>query len=228
MKKLLALLVFFCSVSVFAQDYIVKKDGSMIACRVVELNASTIIYKKWSDLNGDDYVINRSDASAINYENGKKEDLGEATNQYAPNNQNDGVQQLNDVALIKIDAASRTSPKVTKKAKQFRIIGIVGAVMTGIGILAIINTSNGPDDSDTYDEEMAAGGALCVIGTIATATGFIVAHNYQKKAKQLQALSLYQQEFKFKNGTSLNPSVDLLKDQALNYQTIGLGLRYNF
>jgi len=34
MKKLVIFLLFLCSVSVFAQDVIVKKDGSTIVCRV--------------------------------------------------------------------------------------------------------------------------------------------------------------------------------------------------
>ena len=83
-----------------------KKDGSTIVCRVVEVSATEITYKKWSDLNGSNYVMDKSLASAINYENGKKENLSEATNLYAPGNQNDGVQQYNDRALLRIDAAS--------------------------------------------------------------------------------------------------------------------------
>ena len=100
MKQVFILFLLLCSTSVFAQDVIVKKDGSTIVCRVVELTSSEIVYKKWSDLNGSNYVMNRADASAINYQNGKKVNLSEATNLYTPNNQNDGVQQYNDRALL--------------------------------------------------------------------------------------------------------------------------------
>ena len=54
----------------FAQDVIVKKDGSTIVCRVIKFTESEIIYKKWSDLKGSNYVMDKSLASAINYENG--------------------------------------------------------------------------------------------------------------------------------------------------------------
>ena len=64
----------------FAQDVIVKKDGSTIVCRVIELNDSEIIYKKWSDLNGSNYVMDKSLASAVNYENGKKVSISEMNN----------------------------------------------------------------------------------------------------------------------------------------------------
>ena len=71
-------MLLLCSASVSAQDVIVKKDGSTIVCRVVELTSSEITYKKWSNLNGSNYVMERSAASAINYENGKKVNLSEA------------------------------------------------------------------------------------------------------------------------------------------------------
>ena len=93
MKQLLVFLLLLCSASVSAQDVIVKKDGSTIVCRVVEVSANEITYKKWSDLNGSNYVMDKSLASAINYESGKKESFSEATNLYTPNNQNDGSQQ---------------------------------------------------------------------------------------------------------------------------------------
>ena len=55
MKQFLILFLFLCSTSIFAQDVIVKKDGSTIVCRVVELTSSEITYKKWGDLNGSNY-----------------------------------------------------------------------------------------------------------------------------------------------------------------------------
>ena len=113
MKHLLILLFFLCSMSVSAQDVIVKKDGSTIVCRVVELTESEIVYKKWSDMKGPSYVMERSAASAINYQNGKKVNLSQATNLYKPNNQNDGTQQYNDRALLNIDAAEH--PKIIRK-----------------------------------------------------------------------------------------------------------------
>ncbi len=88
MKQLLFVFFLMCSATVFAQDVIVKKDGSTIICRVVELTSSEIVYKKWSDLGGPNYVMDRSLVSAINYQNGKKVNLSESTNLYMPNNQN--------------------------------------------------------------------------------------------------------------------------------------------
>ncbi len=112
MKHLLILLFLLCFVSVSAQDVIVKQDGSTIVCRIVDLTSSEITYKKWNDLNGSNYVMNRTDASAINYENGKKVNLSEVDNLYKPGNQNDGVQNYNDRALLEIDANEHPKKKL--------------------------------------------------------------------------------------------------------------------
>lgn len=131
MKQFLVFLFLLCSASASAQDVIVKKDGSTIVCRVVELTDSEITYKKWSDLNGSNYVMNRADASAINYQNGKKVNLSEATNLYTPNNQNDGTQLYNDNALLEMDAAEHQRKKIHRKFKWNIKLGYSLDNMTG-------------------------------------------------------------------------------------------------
>jgi len=44
-----------CSTAVFAQDVIVKKDGSTILAKVLEVNTDNIKYKKHSNQNGPTY-----------------------------------------------------------------------------------------------------------------------------------------------------------------------------
>ena len=58
---------------VSAQDVIVKKDGSTILSKVLEINTADVKYKKFSNQNGPTYTINKSDILAINYENGDKD-----------------------------------------------------------------------------------------------------------------------------------------------------------
>ena len=223
MKKLLLFLLLIVSASsIQAQDVIVKKDGSTIICRVVEVNSSEIVYKKWTDLNGSNYVMNRADASAINYQNGKRENLGEMTNLYAPNNQNDGTQMVNDKALLIMDA---TVNKTLSKTKKLRRIGLIGgAVVVGIGGVVMLTA---PSDVG-YDEQMIAGGIIMGCGVIGAVSLLIAANNYQKQENYLHLSSIYHQEFKLKNGSSFTVGIDALKDRMLNNQTIGLGLSYNF
>jgi len=224
MKQLLVLLMLLCATTVFAQDVIVKKDGSTVVCRVVELTSSEIAYKKWSDLNGPNYVMNRSDATAINYESGKKISLSEAgENLYAPGNQNDGFRMTNDNALLNIDYAA-SNP--LKKAKLLKTIGWIGggALLVGGGLITGTGIGGG-----AYNEWLIIPGiATAAVGLIGGTICLISAHNIKKKARRIQGLALYEKEFKFKNGTALNPSINLLRDQARNTQSIGIGLRYNF
>ena len=73
MKKSLFLSLILFTISVNAQDVIVKKDGSTILSKVFEIGSSEIKYKKHSHLDGPIYTIVKSDIQAINYENGEKE-----------------------------------------------------------------------------------------------------------------------------------------------------------
>lgn len=74
MKKHLLFIVLFCaSLMTMAQDVIVKKDGSTIQSKVIEINETEIKYKKWANLDGPIYVINQSELTSINYQNGEVE-----------------------------------------------------------------------------------------------------------------------------------------------------------
>ena len=223
MKLLLPLLLFVCAISASAQDVIVKKDGSTIVCRVVEVSSSEIIYKRWTDLNGSNYVMNRADASGINYESGKKENFAEMTNLYAPNNQNDGIQQFNDKVLLAIDD---NTEKRSIKVRTLRLIGLVGGgvmVCTGVVIQTCVFqlSSYGLDD-------LVFGGAVLGCGVALGTTFCLIANHYKKQANRLQISSIYQHEIKLKNGTTFTPSIDVFKDQKLNSQGLGVGLCYNF
>ena len=220
MKQLLVFLFFLCPISIFAQDVIVKKDGSTIVCRVVELTSSEIVYKKWSDLNGSNYVMNRADASAINYENGKKVNLSEAANLYTPNNQNDGTKQFNDRALLRMDyAAQKHNPY--KKAKTLKTIGWIGAIpFVGMAIYCFQNYHSGTTD---------AGLGFLGASAIWTSAFVLTGNHIQKKAdSMLQSSLLLDWEFNLSNNTSLSAGIDMLSDHNIGSNTLGLGLRYNF
>lgn len=224
MKQLLVILMFLCSASIFAQDVIVKKDGSHIECRVVEVNDSGVVYKKWSNLNGNHFEIDRADVSAINYQSGKKEDFSEVNNLYKHGNQNDGVQQYNDNVLIRIDSESQ---KPYKRAKTLKTIGWVGGsimIVAACG-LAIKMSENGTTTGPTI---LGSGGVL-LAGITWTSIFLYKANRIQKKAdSMLQSNSIWQKEIKFNNGSSLSTGVDMLNDNVMGNSTIGLGFRYNF
>ncbi len=80
-------LLFLCTLSATAQDVIIKKDGNTIVCRVVELTKSEVTYKRWTDLQGSNYVMNLKDVSAIHYENGEKKTFNTVTEQSSSSNE---------------------------------------------------------------------------------------------------------------------------------------------
>ena len=220
MKQFLVLLMLLCSTVAFGQDVIVKKDGSTIVCRVVELTSSEIVYKKWSDLNGSNYVMNRTDASAINYENGKKVNLSEATNLYQPHNQNDGVQQYNDNALLRLDYASQKHNPY-KKAKTLRTIGWVGAIpFVGMAIYCFQNYHSGTTE---------AGLGFLGVGALWTSAFVLTGNHIQKKAdSMLQTYSIIDKKYDISRNATLSAGIDMLNDNTNGNNTIGIGLRYNF
>lgn len=74
MKKILIMMIAFCIVeSLSAQDVIVKRDGSTILSKVLEVNSTDIKYKKFSNQNGPTYTISVSEILSVNYENGEKD-----------------------------------------------------------------------------------------------------------------------------------------------------------
>jgi hypothetical protein len=141
-------------------------------------------------------------------------------NRYLPNNQNDGAQRMNDMALLALDQASITTPQ---SAKTLRLIGWIGGIAIIGGGVAFACS----DDRNTPDGLAIAGG-----GALFTA-GFLLAANYQiKKAKKangsLSSTPLFKNDFKFDNGSTLSAGIDMLSDHTIGNNTLGLGLRYNF
>lgn len=57
----------------YAQDVIVKTDGTTIISKVLEVTPDCIKYKKHSNQQGPTYTVNITDVMAINYENGDKD-----------------------------------------------------------------------------------------------------------------------------------------------------------
>lgn len=81
----------------FAQDLIVKKDGSVIQAKVTKVGTSNVEYKKWSNQDGPQYSIEITDILAINYKNGDKEtfdNVSTSRNNQAAKTQTEGQQNV--------------------------------------------------------------------------------------------------------------------------------------
>jgi len=227
MKKLLVLLLLLCPMIAMAQDVIVKKDGSTVRCRVEKVSDTEVTFKKWEDLKGPSYIMDKSLVSAINYEDGRKDPFGEVTSPYTPNNQIDGVRTLSDRELLKLDLAANNPYKKVKRLKTWGWIGggvlvVVGGILMGKGFFSSKYASIDAPES-------MAGIVIAGLGIGVTTTCLVVAHKQKKKMDAaLQTSSLYRYDIPFGNGSQLSVGADMLHDRIMNNRTVGLGLSYNF
>lgn len=73
MKKLLLLTFLFFSLNIFAQDKIYLSDNSVIESKISEIGINEIKYKKFNNLDGPIYVIEKSKVVMVVFENGTHE-----------------------------------------------------------------------------------------------------------------------------------------------------------
>ena len=120
MSKLIPTLILFLFVSytAFSQDIIVKKDGSIIKSKVIELNSTEIKYKKISNIDGPTYVLEKSEILSINYENGEVE-----TFSVSNSNKNNQVEQQVKVASDNQSLISAYNKPIQTTSKLKNSIG---------------------------------------------------------------------------------------------------------
>ena len=73
MKNISILLLFLFTLSVTAQDIIVTSNNEEISAKVKEIHIETISYKRFDNLTGPTYHIEKSEVSKIIFENGNEE-----------------------------------------------------------------------------------------------------------------------------------------------------------
>ena len=117
MKKILFILLCFVTICVQAQDVIVKKDGSIIQSKVLEVNETNIKYKKQSNQNGPTYTIGIKDVLAINYANGDKDTFDSATTKGSAAQTED----VGELAINMVQPDSHNAELIARYNKPIRI-----------------------------------------------------------------------------------------------------------
>ena len=131
MRNLLILFLTFWGNYIYAQDVIVKNDGSTIVSKVIEIGDREVQYKLWSNQNGPIYVLNISDIASINYENGDKEVFGnnqpfrDDSNNYSNVNQPYGWQQNNQYNIRQQNLDFLIRDEKFKLARRYTTWGCV-------------------------------------------------------------------------------------------------------
>lgn len=75
-KKMLYCL-FMMPVLVQAQDILVKKDGSRIQSKVLEIGNNEVLYKEWNNQQGETFAIETDDLYRVEFQNGEREVFSE-------------------------------------------------------------------------------------------------------------------------------------------------------
>lgn len=228
MKKIFLLMLFLCSMSVWAQDVIVKKDGSTVVCRIVEVTKTEVIYKKWSDQQGSNYIVNQKDLTAIHHENGTKTTFDAAPAAPTETAPSANAQPMTDAELLKM--AGFDTNKMARRAKRLKKAGwIAGGVMLAASIPMIALSFDGDGGVPESRVPLYCCGVVAFTGGVVTGAACLVrAKKINRTLYAVSSASLYQQEFRLNNGTTLSPSFDLLKDNTRRNTTFGIGLTYNF
>lgn len=205
MKKLIVLTMLTLSaLNVAAQDVIVKKDGSTIIAKVLEVNQDNIKYKKLSNQNGPTYTISISDVMSVNYENGEKEDYSNSSN---TNDNNSEVKEIekdaasNNSELLNLYATDyHLNPSYTLKDKE---------TLSGIAFLSFSNTSIlSNDEIEIYlERDKTQHPDNKIFGTF---------------TENLKSSPLFRYDIVFRNKTSKIIYVDL----ANCFRTTNLGVSY--
>ena len=203
----------------FAQDVIIKKDGTTILSTVIKVGQSEVEYKKYNNQTGPTYIVSINELSHINYANGTKDTFTSTYNNQSVVTTETATQFSNDEGLLKLyDAHDRK----LKKAKRIKSLGwIVGGTLFAAGGALIIS-------SVSDDTIVIIGSAVAGAGLITWTTCTLVGNYIGKKSKySVQSNPLFQQEYKI-GKNSLAFGVDMLNDNTFKNQTLGLGVSYKF
>lgn len=73
MKRLLTALLALVSLSAFAQDIIICRNGDEISSKVLKISKTEIEYKKWSNQDGPTYTLEKAEVFMVKYQNGEKD-----------------------------------------------------------------------------------------------------------------------------------------------------------
>lgn len=199
-----------------AQDVIVKKDGSTIESKVMEVGESEVKYKKYSNQNGPLYTISTRDLQCINYENGSKDTFVSPNNNTSIVTKETASQFSNDQYLLK-------DYSLKQKGKKLRLWGwtICGASL--IASVATIAVCSGEPDNLAFVAAPVAAGVCFGLPLI-----IIGDKKYRNADSFVQSSPIYQHEFSITKNDRLMVGVDMLRDNTRKQQTLGLGISYNF
>ena len=212
MKKFFIYVLVWCiaSLTVSAQDVIVKKDGSTILSKVTEIGTTDVKYKKWSNIEGPLYTIAKANVQSINYENGEVETFSEevkpSQEPFANGFSTQITENTTKIELAKLESSARAWKTVAET------IGIV-SILGGLALAA------------TVDETF--GYVLCGSGFVAVLVCGGIYGSKQRAINTIKTSHIAKHNFDL-GGRNLAVGVDLFNDKITKDQALGINLCLNF
>ena len=172
-KTILLLTAVLCSLFSFSQDLIIKKNGEEIKAKVEELSGETVKYRKFENITGPLYNIDRKEVFQIRYENGTVENIATA-------------KQAIPVETRPVTSAYDSLMKMSKREKGWGAFGIVtGAIFTtGGAVLLAVTPQSEPGATKTLN--YIFGGVVVAAGLTELVLGPLLLSQSAKHKKQAQ------------------------------------------
>ncbi len=235
MKRLLFSLVALALTSIcFAQDVLVKKDGGTILAKILRITETEVEYKNHDNPDGPTRVISISSLLRINYQNGQTETFAAGASDDIVTRET-ATKFSNDQRLMQMYRLS-LQPKMLKRAERLKkaswIVG--GTLVVGGAVIAACCKAKSDKTGYTYDHEcynalLGTGIPMIPAGIAVWAGCYFRAKNIEKKVMlSVESSPVFQQEFNVGKNERLMVGVDMLNDNTMKHQTVGMGLRYNF
>jgi hypothetical protein len=144
----------FFSINIcFSQDIITKKNKEFIQAKVIDSNATEIIYKQFFNQDGPTYVISKTDLLNIHYESGKTENYKDFV---APPVQNTVTEiEPQNIDSINDDNKSRTQNKDSNSFDE--------SLTSNWGDKKPDNNSDGYRDAEIYYDGYRTAGTVTFI-----------------------------------------------------------------
>lgn len=217
------------SISIYAQDVIVKKDGTTIMAKVLTVGTTTVEYKKWSNQDGPTYVIEKTELLSINYANGEKEVFSEQQEaETLPGLITQPEIPVRTYSQKDIDqAVSRTTSQIVYKSTAGR-----GKIIGGSLLFALVGVPGLTSGIIGACADLPGGlwGTSLGVGIFCTSFGIGLISNGmhdKKEALGITQTPILQHQFKI-GDYALTPSVNVYSDKLTKQKGLGAGLAFNF
>ena len=214
------------SISIYAQDVIVKKDGTTIMAKVLTISTTVVEYKKWSNQDGPTYVIETKELLSINYGNGEKEVFSEQKEAETATPISTPTPTKYTQADID-QAVSRTTSQIVYKSTAGRGKIIGGSLLLAlVGIPGCVSFITGCV-ADAPKAALITGITFGIGGTIFGGVLISNGRDEKKKALGITQTPILQHQFKM-GDYALTPSVNVYSDKLTKQKGLGAGLAFDF